>query len=192
MKSSNAMRVLEAVWTGCRQRKQCSWRKLNASMQAALDLCIKGGIQFARADFERLNGEFGFGYWAGDANAGYAERWYSSAVEAANLSAALSFEGWKKRAPFLFFLPSGRAAERIILTRLTAGAIFHWKGEIVTVTSISRDGESLTACSYKGHDMKILHRHKITRQMLARERKILERARLTDIPAAKEAGDDKA
>ena len=119
-------------------------------------MAIKYGFQFQREDFALIarspgGGGFNFAYWGGSDRHMLGERFYTLAVEGANRygpnqSAALAFEHWVKRKPYLI----RRAPEDKIARRIAIGVRFSWYDELLTCTSFSEDGQSLTACSYKG------------------------------------------
>jgi hypothetical protein len=107
-KESVVVTFLRCMWNNC---KNGGWLGLNQSMYDALHLAIKAGFKFEREDFITIQKKFRFGRWcgAGSGQNGYAESFYRSACkpsghgnEQGNRTAAIAFELWKKRPPFLF------------------------------------------------------------------------------------------
>ena len=175
---SPAWQLLAHVWKHCPRPgvdQRGSWSRLNQSMRAALDLAISSGCEFDVGDFAGLEEAFHFGYW-GIVDGGFAEGFYRLAVAENNLSAAKSFEHWKGRGPFI----AGDVGDRQ-RDRLAVGSCFSWQGEEVTVTSFSKCGEYLTACSYKPrtkdapYSATVLHRYKITTADIQANRKARKR-----------------
>jgi hypothetical protein len=154
---SAAYRLLQLVWKNTCDANGHSWDRVNHAMRDALYLAISAGLRFSRGDFAAFAAEFRSGYWLGnDGGNMLGERTYRHALIHGNQSAALSFEAWKDRPPYI--------VDRIVGTRhsysdchchphatgrLALGYRFAWQGHLVTVTSFSDDGQSITACTYK-------------------------------------------
>jgi len=184
-KDSPAIQLLQLVWSNCNTTTGHSWERVNQSMASALHLAICSGFKFDVGDFAAINLLFRFGYWGGAWGGGFAEQFYTSAVAADNLSAAQSFEAWKKRKPIIAdkvrhgdsrfrHSDSSRAKGRLCIS-----CKFTWKGESVTVTSMAEGETKATACSYKpdtgysskgGGCLKILHRYTITPEAIIADR----------------------
>ena len=176
---SPAMRFLRAAWGGVCTATPHSWSVINGTMRQALSTAISGGMRFALGDYETLaahprDGGFNFQYWGGaDYGNSYGEHFYGIAVGYSNRSAALSFEAWKKRKPFMTAGVSstrgGSSSLHSGRSRLAVGSEFRWDGKRVVVTSFSEDGEYLTACvrelSVNGRN-KVALRYKLTRVAL--------------------------
>lgn len=109
---SPVQQFLQTIWDN---RKKGSWQRLNAALYDGLTLAIRAGFTFERDDFINLK-SFNFHYWcgAGSGPNGHAESFYtlacSSQRDGGNRSAAIAFETWKERKPFLF--QGKRLAER--------------------------------------------------------------------------------
>lgn len=181
-KSDSApIRLLQLIWDNALGATGHSWRRLNAPLQQGLRLSITSGMKFGRDDFKKIEERYRPQYWMGlgsDSGEGY----FTTAAIEDNVSAAVSFEIWKDRKPFHFrgieSDPDISGMKRFEgRRRLFVGSWFHWNGERVFLTSFSKDGESVGACSYapeKGNPDwsiwtrgKILHRYRITRGDLA-------------------------
>jgi len=185
MRKSAAYKFLQTVWRSQGQYQNYhSWTRLNHAMQDALRMSIVYGFRFGVDDFilfskRPLDGGFNFGYWAGkDGNEMFGERFYTLACDGqygSNLSAARAFEKFKNRKPFIF---EGK--------RLFVGARLSWRDKEsasyipVNITSFSKDGSYLTACSEwdgEAHawaqPRRITRRFKITRDDLKDDMKRL-------------------
>jgi hypothetical protein len=169
--------LLSLVWDQACDYRSFSWSRLNHSMRAALQLAI-GCFQFSDDDFARIETDFRYNRWNNE-NCG--EDDYAMAVAENNVSACLSFERWKGRKPFIARDVEPRCHRQLSHSvgtrqtcRLCLGARFFWRGEEVTVTSISWD--RVVACSYRVKKdtnyqrQKVLHRYTITREALLKER----------------------
>lgn len=84
-----------------------SWQVINSAMSDALNLAIRARFPFEKEDFTNLcrpdggwpdNGYLGWTRWFSESG----ERFYSLAIESRNISAAIAFETWKGRKPFIF------------------------------------------------------------------------------------------
>lgn len=171
---SPAMQLLQHVWSNAQRGNRDSWALLNSAMQDALSLAISHQFLFEEGDFAQLSERFLFGYWGHQDPGGFAEGFYAkacgvghSAPFGPNRSACISFEKWKGREPFIY-----KERDCISGVRLACGSRLYWLPDaksdtrpvLATVTSFAKDGESLTACTYKGNDYpaKIDRRFKIT------------------------------
>lgn len=134
---SPAIKILELVWSSTNSEKNHSWDTLNHAMASTLHTIIAAGVTFYVNDFKIISETFRFGYWSGIDGHMSGESFYCTAVGNRNKSAAISFENWVGRKPFIFG------------ERLTIGSDFKWCEEKVKVTSFSKDGVYLVACSYK-------------------------------------------
>lgn len=197
---SAPIRLLQLVWDNATQVTGDSWRRLNESLQTALGLAIRSGMKFGPGDFTVIDERYRPEYWMRlGTDAG--ESWFSDAVVVDNVSAAVAFEKWKDRAPFLWNGIEVDSGNRFDGTRrLFVGAWFKWKGERVSVTKFSDDGQSLRACSYvqpKGKAgsywsrSKVLHRHLVTRAELLAVRKANDQAKKLAIANADKMNDEK-
>lgn len=130
---SPAFVLVEHVWKHAPQR---SWRHLNRTMQQALALAIESGLRFDVGDIEAIHTEMRGGYWFGE------NEWiHGLAVEWNNTPAAVSFEAWVCRKPFVL---DGK--------RLFVGALVDTKYLDVpcrcgSVTSFTSD-DSVVICTY--------------------------------------------
>jgi hypothetical protein len=130
-------------------RSRSSWRVLNEALRSAVSLAVVGGFAFELDDVAWIAALPGAEHWF-DGEDFY--RLACTAPHGANLSAARSFEHWKKRAPFIVRRATWfthRRPERNS-DRITVGTRFGWRGEIAHCTSFAADGKSLVACAYKG------------------------------------------
>lgn len=184
---STVIQLLDLVWANCNKVQGHSWERLNTSMHSALTLAITSGMVFDLGDFASFERRYRFGYWGiqHSGSNGFAEGFYVTAVACGNMSAAKSFEQWKGRKPFIVEDAEaerhavGRGCESNCGGRLAIGSRFRYRGEYVTVTSFSGDGEHLTACTYKpvesgSGSRKIAKRFKITREDLLQYRRRLK------------------
>jgi len=181
---SDAMQLLKDMWEGELRVKPFSEPRLRFAMHDILALAIKAGLQFDKDDFSKLcdNFHLGRGYYA----TGYLsadEHYYSLAVAVQNTLACQSFERIKNRKPFIvnnvdtgYVHYAGHHNQRRARSRLSCGCEFSWNGERLTVTSFSKDGTYLNACSYKPLEydergfqkgtLKVKHIYKLTRKDL--------------------------
>jgi hypothetical protein len=150
-------------------------------------LAVEAGLTFDIGDLSVCLKRFNAGYWFGE----NLEDFYKRAVCYGNSSAWKCYEAWTGRKPFIVAgarvrvnYGGGRMGES--LARLVDGAEFQWKGERVYVTSFNDKLGSFTACSYTRSEPdlckeckhiisydrpKVLHRHFITHEILAAEKK---------------------
>ncbi len=149
---SDVQQLLQHMWHRVNKPTN-SWERINHSMHQALCLAITSGYRFEPDDFAVAYEAFQGGHWFTAATNEYL---YGLAIRSVNLSAALSFEHWKGRPPFIADDVGNRKRER-----LAVGSQFHWKGSRVKVTSFADD--HLTACSYKDdREGKVAHLYLIT------------------------------
>jgi hypothetical protein len=145
-KRSAAYRLLELVWKNVCACTGHSWERINHSMAAALALAIRSGMRFGREDFARFAVDFNSGFWIlNDGGHMYGEGIYRLALYCDNLSAARSFEAWKKRPPYIVDRIFGDAYRS---GRIALRSKFIWQEKTVTVTSFADDGQSIVACAY--------------------------------------------
>jgi len=175
--ASPVCQLLRVVWDYCNTATGHSRTRLDRSMYSALTLAVKAGLPFGAADFVAAVGEFGGGRWLGSDGG---ERLYAVAVAENNLSAAMAYETWIERPPFIgdgvFDRRSMKTRQR---GRLAIGLSFLY-GEYadLKVTSFDVDGEYLTACLYPpdamtwdGYSRTSTRRFRISREDLIADRK---------------------
>lgn len=75
-----------------------SWQVVNGTMLSALVLAVKGRFKFEKDDLQQVAAvkHWGIGRWIGDP-----ERLYALACDENNISAAIAYETWKGRKPFI-------------------------------------------------------------------------------------------
>ena len=153
-----------------------SWLKLNATLREALGFAIRAEFNFEREDIADIYGSCYGDFWFGDST------WIlASACIYGNASAASSYSKWAKVKRFAYKGVIDHQYRRGSkpLARLYPGAGFTWNGEQVKVTSFSKDGKSLIACSYREPEKmelggrmvasgpsKVKHRYTITPKQL--------------------------
>lgn len=133
-----------------------SWDSLNHALDSALSLAVIHRFEFALEDFVLMQklpreGGFNFGYWGGvlGGEGSLGEHYYTLACNVharygVNRSAAMAFEHWKGRKPFIIqSSPRTRARHRI-----ACRSRFVWHGRVLTCTSFAVDGSRLVACDY--------------------------------------------
>lgn len=162
-KPSPAITLLTTIWDNQGHQMGHSWERLNHAMCSALHLAIRAGLRFDLTDFATIDESFRMGYW------GDHERCYSIACgfherHGPNMSAALAYEAWKGRKPFLVLArPRGK-----VRLRVAVGTDLMWyehsKVLRLECTSFAEDGKSFTACVYEwtGDTRKVVRRLKIT------------------------------
>jgi hypothetical protein len=107
--------VTQLIETVYRHTKGGSYRRLNYALQNALSLAVHAGFRFEPEDFHEISSRFKGGYWCTN---DYSEGLYSSACLEDNISAALSYEAWVGRKPFVLGgsrLYVGREIDRRLL-----------------------------------------------------------------------------
>lgn len=144
-----------------------SWDRTNHASLDAIDLAIKYGIPFAPDDFKVLSKHI---YYSGAVEMIYALACGSERGRE-NKSAAIAFEKWTGRKPFLIRQePNVKSPSRVYV-----GCEFYWYGERVKVTSFKDpksedESGSFTACTYKAteneYERKIDRRITITHDMI--------------------------
>lgn len=151
-KRSQVLQLLDLVWQNTNTTAGHSYERLNHAMQRAVSLAIGSGFKFEEDDMQNISKNYRSSYWFDQETA------YTQAVNSNNQSAAVSFEKWKSRAPFIAddvsyeysrgtWLHGGGTRKR---DRLAIGCTFRWQGYPVKVTSFS--GTRVVACSYKKTD----------------------------------------
>ncbi len=148
---STAIQLVELVYRKSFAAKRHSWRVANDCLQTALSLAIRAGMEFHTDDFKYISDNFKFGYWAGNDGHMQGEEFYFQAVKENNSKAAMSFETWKNRKPFIYEGISHAWKKDFIerkQCRVFVNAQFIWNGEKVRVTSFSENGLYFIACSY--------------------------------------------
>lgn len=117
---------------------QCSRsnERYHAGMRDAIRLAIRYSLEFHRDDFKTMQhsipDEYDYALMCGS------ERGRS------NMSAAIAYENFKDRKPFLI---ADEGVESP--TRVYVGRKFKWMGNDVTCTSFDKTGECFVACTYK-------------------------------------------
>lgn len=180
-KESPALHLMLFTYHECCRAAPFSFDRKNSALRAALSLAVCGGLRFDLGDFETIEERCKGHHWMTRDGHMLGEGFYAGAVAEDNMSACLSFEAWKDRAPVIaddcqaagyyrWAHASPRARQR---ARLAVGSRLVWNGERVIVTSFAEDGSHVVACSYKPcpDNRTILHRYKITRADIIAERK---------------------
>ncbi len=150
-KLSSAIQLVTLVWNKSFSARSHSWAVYNDCLQTALSLAIKSGMEFYPDDFKYISDNFNFGYWAGNDGHMQGERYYFEAIREGNTQAALSFEVWKNRKPFIYENISHAwksSLKERKQSRVFVNAQFMWHGEKVAVTSFAENGKYFIACSY--------------------------------------------
>jgi hypothetical protein len=155
---SPALAFLTQAW---RSLPQKSWASLNSAMNDCLRVAVAGGMKFAPDDLGKVPR---LGRWLS-----YGEGVYSLACGSRrgteNLSAAIAFETWWGREPWLWQWETSAAK------RLHEGATLNWKGEDLKVTSLGK--EQLVACAYEADRSAPVKVRRISRLDFDEERKRL-------------------
>jgi hypothetical protein len=148
---SPVISLIRNVWTNAHRD---SWQALNGALHAALMIAIRSGYKFEPGDFQmmarspqHLDGGFNGGHWMVNE-----ERFYSVACGSErgsfNLSAAISYETWQDRTPFLLSQPGVKSK-----LRLAVGIEFRWSdGQRYKVSSFPSGNEYLNALSLEWDD----------------------------------------
>ncbi len=178
--------VINVVKTVCDKSKlpdKSSKDQFHAIMRDSLELCIKSLMPFEINDFKNISETIRYFPWNCWNNSNYGEEYYRIAVINNNISAAISFENWKGRKPFIHkgFVKYperyGRygSIERHT-SRLFIGASYYDinKLERVTVTSFDDKNGIVICCSYQNEDenkrsgqpLKIKHLYKFDHQYI--------------------------
>ncbi len=156
--ASPALAFLTQAWNSLPLK---SWASLNSAMNTCLQVAVLGGMKFAPDDLEKVPRLV---RWLS-----YGEGVYALACGSRrgseNLSAAIAFETWWGREPWLWQWETS-AAER-----LHEGATLNWKGEALKVTSLGK--EQVVACAYEAGRSAPVKVRKISRQEFDDERKRL-------------------
>ncbi len=190
VKDTPVVAFLRLAWEQANQKTGHSWHRLNHAMRTALELAIGAGFPFEAADFVVVYGEFRGSRWVGAEN----EWVYSFAVSQGNQSAARAWETFKGREPIIGdevddakchdgYQHGGGQKQT---GRLHVGCSFLLGAERLKVTSFSRNGQAVIACSYyprqKGeYTDRVKSRRKVTAVMIQADRADRkEHARLHD------------
>jgi hypothetical protein len=184
-KESAAIQFIRLAWGNSTAGVPHSYERINHTMQRAVSVAL-GAFAFELGDWKIISTEFRSGYWLDT------ERCYTAAIVNGNTSAVASIEAYMGRTPLIaddvdaaddYQDRNTHGVGTRQKERLHVGAKFPWKGETVTVTSMSKD--SATACSYtkdeyvnckecggytSGGSKKLLHRYTITRDGIIAER----------------------
>ena len=181
MSQSPAYTLMAHVWEHSQEATGHSWERLNHAMHDALRLAINAGLTFSLDDFGTIMADFSGSRWILD---GGGEWCYSMAVRTGNLSAAKAFEHWKGRKPFVadyvrYSASQDRGKHGVggrQRERLAVRFRFPWKGHQAEVTSFSKDGTYLTACTYHprkegGYGRTVAKRFRITIADIQADRK---------------------
>lgn len=175
MKQDSApIQLLQLIWDNARMASGDSWRSYNAALSNGLSLAIRSGMKFEKGDFKKISERYRPEYWMGLGSDG-GEGYFGMAVVNDNISAAVSFEAWKAREPFIWKgirASDGQSFEGS--RRLFVGAWFQWQSEQVCVTKFDNEKDTIRACSYvqeKGKPYhwsrsKVFHRFAIKRSEL--------------------------
>lgn len=158
---SPVISLIRNVW---KNAKRDSWQALNSSLHAALLIAIRAGYKFEVGDFQKLaeRANWGGTGFSGDRWMGDHEYIYALACGRErgtyNLSAAISYETWQDRTPFLLAQPGVKSK-----LRLAVGIEFKWSdGQRWKVSSFPAGSEYLNAMPVRGSDeparrLKITH-----------------------------------
>lgn len=125
----------------------------NQVIDEAIRLAIGGGLRFDVGDFKALATPSHQSYYAKSFLRYHDQEGHYSAAcgrdrGRENMSAALAFEAWSGRKPFLIRQdPDVKTA-----TRVYVGCQFQWYGQRVKATSFNDEAGSFTACTYKGRE----------------------------------------
>lgn len=167
-KPSPTMQLLTLVWHNQGYQMGPSWERLNSAMRMALSLAVSHGLRFDVGDFKRIADSFRPEYWM-NREAMYSRACNTERDHGPNMSAALAFEKWTARKPFLI-QPTPQSKSRI---RVAVGSQFKWYAHpellIVECTSFANGQDSFTACAYKWIDRtrKVSRRFRITHDKIA-------------------------
>ena len=173
---SPAIQLIRLVWDNVvHHRKKTSWTRVDFAMGWALKLAIKSGFRFARSDFETMAREFTITVNELHYTLACGVDIYGHSHCYENLTAAVAFETWKNRNPFIL----QTQPHYLVRHRIAVGSRFPWYGTWVNCTSFAEDGQSLIACSYKDAEgtkgIAIAKRNRITHaDIVAYHRKLRE------------------
>lgn len=167
-KQSPVIQLLDIVWRYATTVTGRSDMGVHLAMSDALTLAIRSGMPFQTEDFTTLMSRYSPRYQSGAWNTDM-EPQYTLACQSRNNKAAQSYEHWVGRKPFIThgIVRSHGPTQG----RLAVGDRFTYKIHRVKVTSFAKDGDYLTACTYKPQTGqyqpdKIDKRFKITRKAL--------------------------
>ncbi len=161
--------LLYVIYNESNQIGSRSYRKVNQAMQDGLTLAIRTGFKFEEGDFDYIDKFYGFSYWGRvDKSGTRGEEYYTLAIEENNITAAISFESYKARPPFIYL---GR--------RLAVGSEFvlptREEGQIWKVNSFTHsEGKTKINCGYYVLDPISNYKEKKLRSMKAFTRKELK------------------
>jgi hypothetical protein len=112
-------------------------------MNDGVELAIKAQFRFEPDDFKYMDEHLNFKHWAHLDNSctSRGEFFYSLAVEVANTSAAIAFEKFKERSPFIYCGNRLAIGSQFIFPTLPKKTI--WK-----VNSFSKDGSKINCGHY--------------------------------------------
>ena len=140
---SPVVELLKIVWdNAC--KKSSSWRLLNHALGTTLMTAISCGFVFEEDDFLEIEKRFRPEYWMEKSDSGRGELIYALAacgpsngnLGVANISAAMAFEKWKGRKPYIV------DSKRVAL----GSALHHPEYGLLWVTFI--DSHEIRACWY--------------------------------------------
>lgn len=182
---SPVIQLLDLVYANGNDATAHSWGRLNTSMHRALSLAIGAGFKFDAGDVRHVMTHYKNGHWIGSDS----EWVYAQAVVDGNLSAAVSYESYAQREPFIAddvelrdratFAHSASDRQK---ERLHVGCRFPWRGQNVYVNSFSADGRHVNAAAYKNphrQEGKAVKLFKITREDIIIDRAARKQRKLT-------------
>jgi hypothetical protein len=101
-KKSTVVAFLQMIWYSVSARKDWSRIRMNTALQSGLSLAINARFKFQQDDFSEIADQLNFFYWGGSSYHATGESFYSMACDH-NRSAAIAYEKWQKRKPFIYF-----------------------------------------------------------------------------------------
>lgn len=182
---SPAVQLLDIVWENVCDQTSHSWERTNHSMRDALRLAIGAGMRFDIGDVGTF-GTYRWNYWIGDDGG---EHEYTLAITCGNATFCEAFEQHMERKPFRAYgvdyrqyssyTHGGFSRQR---DRLGIGMTFDYAGVRPKVTSFSKDGETIVACTYRREPYngseyereKLDKRFKLSRDDIAADHKDME------------------
>ncbi len=154
-----------------------SWINLNRAMHDGLRLAIQARFMFEPDDFVYIAKHFKFAYWARLDNSGKSrgEEFYKCAIESNNLSAAIAFEAYKGRSPFIYCGQRLAIGSSFMLPRGLDPEAQIWR-----VNSFSEDGSMINCAHYATDDRqerrlseRLIAKKSLTKKELKEQEKIL-------------------
>lgn len=142
---SVARQLVELVWNEAPVR---SWQRLNHTMQYALATAIKGGLRFEPDDIQHFWDTMRGGFWFTGADSEWMHR---LACVWDNVPAAVSYEKWVGRGPFILEGKRLYVGRSIDLLYLSLPPVTDDRPRCAVVTSFAKDGESVNICVYDDH-----------------------------------------